>query len=162
MLKILLNKRSKRKGDKKLLRKLTSNCTLNHRYKKLFECLGISKKNRICSKKKLIWLTIVFIFQFLWTSYHCHSIKNGNRFCVIKKVHWIWEMKEDKYIQTTFARTQAFVILPVMRKYWYNFFPKFTELDVVVPLRDTNIEVRNQQKCLFLRWNNLKKRETIF
>ena len=67
-------------------------------------------------------------------------------------------MKEDKYIQTTFARTQAFVIFPVIRNTEYNFFPKFTELDVVVPLRDSNIAARNQQKCLFLRWHNLKKR----
>ena len=69
--------------------------------------------------------------------------------------------KINKYIQKTFARTQAFVIFPVMRKYWYNFsnfFPKFTELDVVVPLRDTNIAARSQQKCLFLRWQNVKKR----
>ena len=66
--------------------------------------------------------------------------------------------KINKYIQKTFAKTQAFVIFPVMRKYWYNFFPKFTELDVVVPQRGTNIAVRNQQKCLCLGWHNLKKR----
>ena len=66
--------------------------------------------------------------------------------------------KINKYIPKTFARTQAFVIFPVMRKYWYNFFPKFTELDVVAPQRSTNIAVRNQQKCLFLGWHDLKKR----
>ena len=65
--------------------------------------------------------------------------------------------KINKYIQKTFAKTQAFVIFPVMRKYWYNFFPKFTELNVVVPQRGTNIAVRNQQKCLCLGWHNLKK-----
>ena len=84
-----------------------------------------------------------------------------SRFCVIKKVQNLGNERRYIYIYIFKQPLQG------LRPLWYFllcgntdtiFFPKFTELNVVVPQRGTNIAVRNQQKCLCLGWHNLKKR----